>query len=91
MIQQSMKSLGEEIEYKSNGIIQNRAHEVLNSAEKLLKQIAQDGLFISLENGVFAQTKRTRIGGKGLTGVFEKSKDYYNVVLEKMEEHFNEN
>lgn len=91
MIQKTMKSFGDEIEYKSNGIIQNRAQEVLNFAEKLLKQIAQEGLFSSLENGVFAQTKRMRTGGKGLSGVFEKSKNYFNVVLEKMEEHFNEN
>ena len=90
MIQKSMKSFGDEIEYKANGIIQNRAQEVLDSAEKLLKQISQDGLFFSLESGVFAQTKRMRTGGKGLTGVFEKSDNYFNVVLEKMEEHFNE-
>lgn len=91
MIQKSMKNFGDEIEYKSNGIIQNRAKEVLDSAEKLLKQISKDGLFKSLENGVFAQTKRTMVGGKGLTGVFKKSNDYYNVVLEKMEEFFYEN
>jgi beta-lysine 5,6-aminomutase alpha subunit len=90
MIQKSMKSFGDEIEYKTNGIIQNRAQEVLDSAEKLLKQISQDGLFSSLEKGVFAQTKRMRTGGKGLTGVFEKSDNYFNVVLEKMEEYFNE-
>jgi beta-lysine 5,6-aminomutase alpha subunit len=90
MIQKSMKSFGDEIEYKANGIIQNRAQEVLDSAEKLLKQISQDGLFFSLESGVFAQTKRMRTGGKGLTGVFEKSDSYFNVVLEKMEEYFNE-
>ncbi|MFA7075879.1 MAG: lysine 5,6-aminomutase subunit alpha [Candidatus Izemoplasmatales bacterium] len=91
MIQNSMKSLGDEIEYKSNGLIQNRAKEVLNSAEKLLKQIAIDGMFNSLATGVFAQTKRPVNGGKGLAGVFEKSKNYINVVLEKMEESFNEN
>jgi beta-lysine 5,6-aminomutase alpha subunit len=90
MIQNSMKNFGDEIEYKSNGIIQNRAKEVLESAEKLLKQIANDGMFSSLANGVFAQTKRTATGGKGLGGVFKKNKDYVNVVLEKMEESFNE-
>jgi beta-lysine 5,6-aminomutase alpha subunit len=90
MIQKSMKSLGDEISYKPEGIIQKRAVEVLNSAEKLLKQIAEDGMFNSLAKGVFAQTKRTEIGGKGLSGVFRKNKNYVNVVLEKMEESFNE-
>jgi beta-lysine 5,6-aminomutase alpha subunit len=90
MIQKSMKSLGDEISYKENGIIQSRAKEVLDSAEKLLKQIASDGMFVALEEGVFAQTKRTRVGGKGFDGVFIKAKDYVNVVMEKMEESFNE-
>ncbi|MDD3712024.1 MAG: lysine 5,6-aminomutase subunit alpha [Candidatus Izemoplasmatales bacterium] len=91
MIQKSMKSLGDEISYKPEGIIQKRAVEVLNSAEKLLKQIAEDGMFNSLAKGVFAQTKRSENGGKGLSGVFRKNKNYVNVVLEKMEESFNEN
>lgn len=91
MIQKSMKSLGDEISYKPEGIIQKRAVEVLNSAEKLLKQIAQDGMFDSLAKGVFAQTKRSETGGKGLSGVFKKNRNYVNVVLEKMEESFNEN
>ncbi|MDT8337041.1 MAG: lysine 5,6-aminomutase subunit alpha [Candidatus Izemoplasmatales bacterium] len=90
MIQRSMKSLGDEILYKENGRIQNRAKEVLNNAEKLLKQIAYEGMFNSLAKGVFAQTKRTMTGGKGLDGVFKKSDKYINVVLYKMEESFNE-
>jgi beta-lysine 5,6-aminomutase alpha subunit len=91
MIQKTMKDFGDEISYKQNGLIQKRAHEVLDSAEKLLKQIAEDGMFESLASGVFAQTKRKADGGKGLSGVFEKHKNYLNVVLEKMEESFNEN
>ena len=90
MVQKAMKSLGDEIEYKSNGIIRNRAIEVLDSTEKLLKQISNEGLFESLAKGVFAQTKRSVSGGKGLSGVFRKSEDYVNVILEKMEESFNE-
>lgn len=90
LVQKSMKSISEEIFYKPEGIIQKRAQEVLNSAEKLLKQIANDGLFFSLEKGVFAQTKRSIVGGKGLQGVFRKNKKYVNVILNKMEEYFNE-
>ncbi len=91
MIQKAMKSLGDEISFKENGLIQTRAKEVLEKSEMLLKQIAKDGMFKSLENGVFAQTKRPITGGKGLDGVFKKDKEYVNVVLDKMEEFFNEN
>ncbi|MDD4069193.1 MAG: lysine 5,6-aminomutase subunit alpha, partial [Candidatus Izemoplasmatales bacterium] len=91
LIQNSMKSMGDEILFKEDGIIQRRAYEVLDSAEKLLKQIAKDGMFNSLANGVFAQTKRQTNGGKGLSGVFKKDSDYINVIQEKMEESFNDN
>jgi len=91
MIQKSMKDLGTEIEFKDNGIIQTRANKVLDEALILLKQINQDGMFNSLANGVFADTKRPIDGGKGLNGVFTKDEAYVNVVSEKMEESFNEN
>lgn len=91
MIQKSMKSLGSEIEFKKDGILQTRAHSVLNEATYLLKQIEKDGMFSSLAAGVFADTKRPVNGGKGLDGVFEKNKNYINVISNRMEEYFNEN
>lgn len=91
MIQNSMKSLGDEIQFKENGLIQQRAHKVLNEAEELLKQISEEGMFNSLAKGVFAETKRPIDGGKGLSGVFEKNKDYINVISKRMEDFFNEN
>jgi beta-lysine 5,6-aminomutase alpha subunit len=91
MIQKSMKSLGDEIEFKKDGFIQKRAQTVLDEANNLLSQISRDGMFSSLANGVFADTKRPIEGGKGLDGVFKKSKDYINVIAKRMEESFNEN
>lgn len=90
MIQQSMKSLGEEIEFKKNGFIQQRAHKVLDEALSLLEQISHEGMFNSLAKGVFADTKRPINGGKGLNGVFVKHKNYLNVISERMEASFNE-
>ena len=90
MVQKTMKSFASEIEFKDNGIIQKRAQTVLNEAVELLEQISTEGMFKSLENGVFAETKRAIDGGKGLAGVFEKSSDYINVVSQRMEESFNE-
>lgn len=91
MIQKSMKSLGDEIDFKENGIIKNRAEQVLDEALNLLENIERDGLFNSLAKGVFAETKRPIDGGKGLDGVFEKDPDYLNVISKRMEESFNEN
>lgn len=90
VIQKAMKSLADEIEFKENGLIQSRAKVVLDEAEKLLKQIFKDGMFKTLEKGVFANTKRPIDGGKGLKGVFKKHDKYVNVVLDGMEASFNE-
>ncbi|MEN3042314.1 MAG: lysine 5,6-aminomutase subunit alpha [Fervidobacterium sp.] len=80
----NMKNIGDEIVFKPGGIIQRRAQEVLDQAIELLEKMREDGLFKSLEKGVFANTKRSMKGGKGLDGVFEKGKYYYNPFEEKM-------
>lgn len=85
MIQTTMADLADEIEYKRGGIIEKRAQEVLEKAHDLLKNIAKDGLFSSLEKGVFANIKRSPDGGKGLQGVQAKSPRYFNVILDRME------
>ncbi|MCQ2418711.1 MAG: lysine 5,6-aminomutase subunit alpha [Clostridia bacterium] len=80
----TMADLGEEIEFKPGGIVQKRAEEVLQKATDLLQQIEQIGLFSALEAGVFADIKRSKIGGKGLAGVYEKSAAYFNPFVEAM-------
>ncbi|MGB9615593.1 MAG: lysine 5,6-aminomutase subunit alpha TIM-barrel domain-containing protein, partial [Fervidobacterium sp.] len=80
----NMKNLGDEVIFKPDGIIQRRAREVLDQAIELLEKMREDGLFKSLEKGVFANTKRPLKGGKGLDGVFEKGQYYYNPFEEKM-------
>ncbi len=86
MIATSMKSFGDEIEFKDNGIVKTRAHQVLNDAHELLKEIKGMTLFKAIEKGTFADVKRTFTGGKGLDGVFVKNKNYINVVIDQMEE-----
>lgn len=80
----NMKDFGSEIEFKENGIIQNRAKEVLNKSVELLDKMVTDGLFNSLEKGTFADIKRSKTGGKGLAGVVEKGNNYMNLFIEKM-------
>ena len=80
----TMKDLGGEISFKDGGIIETRANEVLAKAYVLLEQITSQGLFKTLESGVFAGIKRSEYGGKGLDGVFVKHADYYNPFMELM-------
>ena len=80
----TMADLGDDIEFKPGGIIQNRAAEVRKKAASLLAEIERIGLFATLEKGVFADIKRPQDGGKGLAGVVEKSDRYFNPFIEKM-------
>ncbi|WP_026883082.1 lysine 5,6-aminomutase subunit alpha [Clostridium akagii] len=82
----SMKNLGDEIEFKENGLIQKRADFVLNEAYNLLMDIERDGLFNTLEKGAFGGIKRSRDMGKGLDGVIVKDDEYFNPFLELMKE-----
>jgi beta-lysine 5,6-aminomutase alpha subunit len=80
----TMEDLGEEISFKKGGIMEKRAAEVLNKACDLLQEIESMGLFKTLEKGIFAGVKRPIDGGKGLDGVVEKQKDYFNPFIDMM-------
>jgi beta-lysine 5,6-aminomutase alpha subunit len=80
----NMKSIGDEVEFKKGGLIENRANEVLNKSVDLLEEIEKEGLFATLEQGKFADVKRPRTGGKGLDGVFLKDERYYNPFISLM-------
>lgn len=77
----AMADLGSEIEFKKDGIIQQRASFVLDKATELLEVMNTQGLFRSLELGTFANIKRPQDGGKGLAGAYEKQKDYFNPFI----------
>ncbi|MCD4827508.1 MAG: lysine 5,6-aminomutase subunit alpha [Acholeplasmataceae bacterium] len=80
-IEKAFKDFGDEITYNPNGKIVKRANDVLNSTQALLNQIEKDGMFKTLEKGVFAGISRHKLGGKGLDGVFEKHQNYQNPIL----------
>ena len=80
----TMKDFGNEIEFKKGGIIQSRANEVLEKATNLLVEIEQQGMFATLEQGIFADIKRPKDGGKGLDGVVIKNTSYFNPFIELM-------
>jgi len=85
----NMKSISEEIMFKKGGIIEKRANEVLHKAFKLLKEIEKEGLFRTIEKGIFAGIKRPIGGGKGLDGVVKKEEVYYNPFIELMSKELN--
>ncbi|HIW87637.1 MAG TPA: lysine 5,6-aminomutase subunit alpha [Candidatus Onthomorpha intestinigallinarum] len=80
----NMKNIGDDLEFKKDGIMQTRAKQVLDNAIELLEKMTEEGLFTALEKGIFADVKRPRNGGKGLDGVFEKGEHYYNPFIELM-------
>ena len=83
-IYNNLAEFGDEIYFKPNGIIQNRANEVLQKTLNLLKEIQSYGLFKTIELGIFAGIKRPINGGKGLEGVLKKDKEYFNPFMELM-------
>ena len=80
----NMKSIGEEVEYKKDGIIQKRAQKVLDEASEILTKIDNEVLFSALSKGMFADIKRPVDGGKGLAGVTEKGANYFNPFIDLM-------
>jgi beta-lysine 5,6-aminomutase alpha subunit len=86
MVQTTMKSIADEIVFKDDGIIQKRAQFVLSEAHRLLLSISDQSLFKALEQGVFADIKRSATGGKGLEGVILKNYAYFNPVLTRLKE-----
>jgi len=78
----SFRSIGEEVEFKKNGIIRKRAARVLEDACRLLEKLREEGLFTALEKGYFANIRRSRDGGKGMEGVTRKSSLYMNPYIE---------
>lgn len=83
-IQNTMADLSDEIVFKPDGIMANRADEILKKACRLLEEIEHAGLFETLERGTFAGIKRPINGGKGLIGVVEKADKYFNPFIELM-------
>jgi len=86
LVMNNMRALGDEIEFKENGIVQSRADEVLESAMALLERIRDDGMFEALEAGVFGDMERPKDGGKGLEGTFERAPGYYNPIERELRE-----
>ncbi len=80
----NMRNLGDEIEFKKDGMIQSRAQKVVAEATEMIEQIEKDGLFNTIIEGKFAGVKRPFEGGKGLKGTFVKDDNYFNPFIPLM-------
>jgi beta-lysine 5,6-aminomutase alpha subunit len=79
------KHLGDEIDFKKDGIVAHRATQVLDEALGLLEEVREQSIWEAIGRGAFADVKRTRTGGKGYAGVVERAKDYCNPLLDALE------
>jgi beta-lysine 5,6-aminomutase alpha subunit len=80
------RHLGDEIEFRADGRIAQRAVQVLGEALALLEEVERDSIWNAIARGAFADVKRTRTGGKGYSGVVERAADYVNPLLAALEE-----
>jgi len=81
------RHIGEEVEFKQDGIIQKRAQEVLAKADALLEEVEKEGLFSTIEKGIFGGVKRPFDGGHGLEGVCTKGENYFNPFIALFMDH----
>jgi beta-lysine 5,6-aminomutase alpha subunit len=79
-------SLAGDIRFESGGVVERRAAQVLEECRQMLRKIADIGMFAAIEAGMFADTVRTRDGGKGLDGVVGRAPGYANPITDKLAE-----
>ncbi len=79
------RHLGEEIQWKPGGIVEQRAKDVLAKASGLLEEVESESIWKAIARGAFADVKRTREGGKGFAGVVARDPAYLNPILDVLE------
>lgn len=86
MVKSAMRHMADEITFREDGIIMRRAHQVLSQARELLEEIRETTMFGALAKGIFADVRREMDSGKGLEGVIEKDRDYFNPAMDHIRE-----
>jgi beta-lysine 5,6-aminomutase alpha subunit len=79
------RHLSDEIQWNPAGRVVARAKQVLKEARDLLAEVAEEGMFSAIARGAFADVKRPETGGRGLAGVVDKARDYFNPILDALE------
>ena len=76
--------LAGDIRFEKGGKVHKRAAQVLEECRQMLRKVADIGMFEAIEAGMFADTVRTRTGGKGLEGVVVRGEGYVNPVTDEL-------
>lgn len=76
------RSLYDDIQFVTNGKVMRYARMMLESTHKFLQGVRHRGLFDALEQGLFADIRRSKDAGRGFDGIFSKSRQYYNPFLQ---------
>jgi beta-lysine 5,6-aminomutase alpha subunit len=79
------RHFADEFEWKPDGRVATRAKNVLADAHHLLEDVHARSIWDAIANGVFADVKRTRTGGKGYQGVVRREARYVNPLLDVLE------
>ncbi|HEU4480721.1 MAG TPA: lysine 5,6-aminomutase subunit alpha [Actinomycetota bacterium] len=77
-------TLAGELVFARGGDVERRASLVLEECRLMLQKVADIGMFAAIEAGMFADTVRTRDGGKGLDGVVQRADGYLNPVIDEL-------
>ena len=88
-VMRHVRGLGDEIEYRRGGVIQQRAQQVLREGAELLERVHERGLFEELAAGTFADVFRPREGGKGREGVALRAPEYFNPMESELRRRVN--
>ncbi|MDQ2681598.1 MAG: lysine 5,6-aminomutase subunit alpha, partial [Candidatus Eremiobacteraeota bacterium] len=83
-VMNTARHFGDEITFKPDGKIEQRAQSVLAGAEKLLQHVAERGLMQAIQEKNFADVSRPPDGGRGFDGVFARSPRYWNPFEEAL-------
>jgi beta-lysine 5,6-aminomutase alpha subunit len=67
-------------------MVERRASQVLEECRQMLRKVSELGMLAAIEAGMFADTVRTRTGGKGLDGVIPRAEGYVNPIADMLAE-----
>ncbi|HEY5494507.1 MAG TPA: lysine 5,6-aminomutase subunit alpha [Candidatus Anoxymicrobiaceae bacterium] len=86
-VMNNIASFADEVEFRADGLMARRARQVLGRALAFLEEVERQGLFESVERGLFADIERRKDGGKGADGVVRKEPGYWNPVEDHLRKH----
>jgi beta-lysine 5,6-aminomutase alpha subunit len=78
------EGLAGDVRFEAGGAVERRAAQVLEECRQMLRKVADIGMFAAIEAGMFADTVRTRDGGRGLDGVVAKADGYENPIADEL-------